>query len=76
MDPDNVAPLVVWLGSELSREVTGRVFGVSGGWIALADGWRRGPTEDRERRLDPAEVGEMVAACIAEAVPAEKVHGT
>ena len=46
MDADNIAPLVVWLGSEQSREVSGRVFEVSGGWIAAGDGWRRGPVED------------------------------
>ena len=31
MAPENVSPLVVWLGSAQSREVTGRVFEVSGG---------------------------------------------
>src|SRR3954447_20652488 len=29
-DPGNVAPLVVWLGSNQSRDVTGRVFNVKG----------------------------------------------
>ena len=39
-DPDNVAPTVVWLGSRESREVTGCVFELEGGRIALADGWK------------------------------------
>lgn len=75
MDADNVAPLVTWLGSAAAREVTGRVFEVSGGWISVADGWRRGPMEDRGRRLDPAEVGDMVAKAIAASVPAARVYG-
>ncbi len=38
MAPDNVAPLVVWLGSEASADVTGRVFEVEGGVLTVADG--------------------------------------
>ena len=76
MDPDNVAPLVAWLGSAESREVSGRVFEVSGGWVAVADGWRRGPVVDRGRRLDPAEVGVLVAESIAQGVTPAAVYGT
>src|SRR5450756_2037172 len=32
-DPDNIAPLVVWLGSPESKDITGRVFNVFGGHI-------------------------------------------
>ncbi len=76
MDASNIAPLVVWLGSEASRDVTGRVFEVSGGWVSVADGWRKGPVVDRGRRLEPSEVGEMVVQAMSEATPAEKVHGS
>ena len=31
MDPDNISPLVVWLGSAESTDVTGRVFEIEGG---------------------------------------------
>ncbi|MHB8449570.1 MAG: SDR family oxidoreductase, partial [Mycobacteriales bacterium] len=44
MDPANIAPLVVWLGSAASGAVTGRIFEVEGGTISLATGcwrWRR-----------------------------------
>lgn len=74
--PDNVAPLVVWLGSAASRHVTGRVFEAKGGWIALADGWRTGPERDKQARWQPAEVGEVVDALLDEAVPPQKVYGT
>ncbi len=43
MAPENVSPLVVWLGSVDSAGVTGRVFEVEGGKISVADGWQHGP---------------------------------
>ncbi len=38
MHPGNVSPLVVWLGSSASRDVTGRIFEIAGGKISVADG--------------------------------------
>jgi NAD(P)-dependent dehydrogenase (short-subunit alcohol dehydrogenase family) len=58
--PDNVAPLVTWLASTESAGVTGRVFLVSGGRIAVAEPWGRGRSVDRGARWDPAELGEVV----------------
>ncbi|MGH8809601.1 MAG: SDR family oxidoreductase [Noviherbaspirillum sp.] len=75
-DPANVAPLLVWLGSAASRHVTGRMFEAAGGMIGLADGWRSGVQRDKGARWQPAEVGDAVAALIAEARPAQKVFGT
>jgi NAD(P)-dependent dehydrogenase (short-subunit alcohol dehydrogenase family) len=65
--PDNVAPLVVWLGSPESRGVTGQVFLVGGGRIAVARGWQRGPGVDKGARWDPEELSDIVPALIAEA---------
>ena len=62
--PENVAPLVVWLGSPESRSVTGQVFLVGGGRIAVAEGWRRGAGVDKGARWDPAELGEVVASLL------------
>jgi NAD(P)-dependent dehydrogenase (short-subunit alcohol dehydrogenase family) len=76
MAPENVSPLVVWLGSPESREVTGRVFEVSGGKISVADGWRTGPEIDKGSRWDPAEVGAAVREVIARSTPPQKVYGT
>jgi NAD(P)-dependent dehydrogenase (short-subunit alcohol dehydrogenase family) len=76
MAPENVSPLVVWLGSAESREVTGRVFEVSGGKISVADGWRTGPDIDKGSRWDPSEVGSAVRDVLARAVPPQKVYGT
>ncbi len=76
MDPSNIAPLVAWLCSEESGDVTGRVFEVEGGKISVADGWRTGPAIDRGGRWNPADVGDAVREILAKAVPPQKVYGT
>jgi NAD(P)-dependent dehydrogenase (short-subunit alcohol dehydrogenase family) len=76
MDPANVAPLVAWLCSEGSGDVTGRVFEIEGGKLGVADGWRTGPAIDRGGRFDAAEVGDAVREILAKAVPPQKVYGT
>ena len=58
--PDNVAPLVVWLGSSESAGITGRVFQSGGGVIGVQEGWSRGPFEERNQPWDPAELGPIV----------------
>lgn len=73
---DNISPLVAWLASDDSEDVTGCVFEVQGGRISLCDGWRTGPTAERGARWDSAEVGSAVRGLIAEAVPPQKVFGT
>ena len=75
MAPENVSPLVVWLGSDRSRAVSGRVFEVEGGRIGVADGWQHGPTADKGARWEAAELDAVVAGLIEQApVPAE-VYG-
>ncbi|TKG66287.1 SDR family oxidoreductase [Prauserella endophytica] len=75
MAPENVSPLVVWLGSEESAEVTGRVFEVEGGQVSLAQGWRHGPAEDKGARWEPAELGPVVARLLERAPEPEPVYG-
>ena len=67
MAPENVSPLVVWLGSVESREVTGRVFEVEGGIVRVAEGWAHGPQVDKGARWDPAELGPVVTDLLAKA---------
>ncbi|WP_405167532.1 SDR family oxidoreductase [Nocardia sp. NBC_01499] len=75
MAPENISPLVVWLGSTESAAVTGRMFEVEGGKVALADGWRHGVAVDRGARWTPAELGQVVADLIAKGMPPEPVYG-
>ncbi|MGH9234610.1 MAG: SDR family oxidoreductase [Acidimicrobiales bacterium] len=75
MAPDNVAPLVVWLGSAQSAHVTGRVFEVEGGKVSVADGWQHGPAVDNGARWDPAALGPVVDELLAEAPPPAPVYG-
>ncbi|BAH52999.1 SDR family oxidoreductase [Rhodococcus opacus] len=75
MAPENISPLVVWLGSVESKDVTGRVFEVEGGKITVAEGWRHGPTQDKGARWEPNEIGPVVADLLAKAEPPVPVYG-
>ncbi|MCX4739799.1 SDR family oxidoreductase [Streptomyces antibioticus] len=75
MAPENVSPLVVWLGSAASDGVTGRVFEAEGGRITVMEGWRQGPTADKGARRSPAEAGETVRKLLARAEPPGAVYG-
>jgi NAD(P)-dependent dehydrogenase (short-subunit alcohol dehydrogenase family) len=44
--PRWVAPIVTWLASAESGDITGRIFESAGGLLAVAEGWHRGPTGD------------------------------
>jgi hypothetical protein len=68
-DPGNISPLVVWLGSSESKDVTGRVFNVRGGSISVAEPWHAGPGADKNERWDPAELGPVVQDLLSKAAP-------
>lgn len=75
MAPENVSPLVVWLGSAGSAGVTGRVFEAEGGRITVMEGWRPGPTADKGARWDAGEAGETVLKLLEEAELPGEVYG-
>ncbi|OUS94296.1 SDR family oxidoreductase [Rhodococcus sp. NCIMB 12038] len=75
MAPENISPLVVWLGSVESKDVSGRVFEVEGGKITVAEGWRHGPTQDKGARWEPKEIGPVVADLLAKAEDPVPVYG-
>ena len=75
MDPDNISPLVVWLGSPESRDVTGRLFEIEGGVLSVCDGWQHGPRIEKDRRWEPSEIGPALRELIAKAPPPAPVYG-
>jgi len=75
MAPENITPLVVWLASADSRDVTGRVFEVEGGIVRVAEGWARGPQADKGARWDAAELGPVVRELLAAARTPLPVYG-
>jgi NAD(P)-dependent dehydrogenase (short-subunit alcohol dehydrogenase family) len=76
MDPANIAPTVVWLGSAESAHVTGCVFELEGGKIMLEEGWRDGPSCERDERWQPAEVGAAVDRLLRLRAPPRAVWGS
>jgi NAD(P)-dependent dehydrogenase (short-subunit alcohol dehydrogenase family) len=75
MAPENVSPLVVWLGSAASAGVTGRVFETEGGRITVMEGWRPGPTADKGARWTPAEAGAAALKLLTGAAEPGRVYG-
>ncbi|MFD5887659.1 SDR family oxidoreductase [Streptomyces sp. NPDC060334] len=75
MAPENVSPLVVWLGSDASAGVSGRVFEAEGGRITVMEGWRPGPTAERGERWTPAEAGEAATKLLSAAETPQPVYG-
>jgi NAD(P)-dependent dehydrogenase (short-subunit alcohol dehydrogenase family) len=76
MDPANIAPTVVWLGSALSAHVSGCVFELEGGKIILEQGWDLGPGVDSGKRWNPADVGAAVDDLLSRRNRPRKVWGT
>ena len=76
MDPDNISPLVACLGSEDAGDITGCVLEIAGGMVSVCDGWRTGPSRDKEARWDAAELGDVLRELVAEGEAPQKVHGT
>ena len=67
-EPRWVAPVVTWLASAQSADVTGQVIESSGLVLAIAEGWRRGPSSE-EVPADPSEVDASVRKLLADARP-------
>jgi NAD(P)-dependent dehydrogenase (short-subunit alcohol dehydrogenase family) len=73
--PETISPLVVWLGSTQSAGVTGRVFGIFGNKITVAEGLVYGPSVDRDTIWEPGELSEVIPALVAEAAPNAPMSG-
>ena len=74
--PENVSSVVVWLCSEASAHVTGKIIEAEGGRIALADGWRSTEGIEQRARWEPEEVGSVMGRLLEQEQPPQKVWGT
>jgi NAD(P)-dependent dehydrogenase (short-subunit alcohol dehydrogenase family) len=74
--PERVAPLVAWLASPGSRDVTGRVFDMGGDWLSVAQGWRKGPVARNADGWTTADIGETLRELLAKAAPNASLYGT
>jgi NAD(P)-dependent dehydrogenase (short-subunit alcohol dehydrogenase family) len=71
--PQWVAPVVTWLASPRSADVTGQVIESSGHLLGIAEGWHRGP-HITEPPTDPAEVDTIVRELLAKARKRTKIN--
>jgi NAD(P)-dependent dehydrogenase (short-subunit alcohol dehydrogenase family) len=69
--PEHVSPFVVWLASEASSAVTGRVFSVVGGYVGVCEGWRIGSSvmAGPDGPLDYATIDAELPAALDKAAP-------
>jgi NAD(P)-dependent dehydrogenase (short-subunit alcohol dehydrogenase family) len=74
LSPRWIAPIVTWLASPESADVTGRVFDVTGQALSVAEGWHRGPTQEHPTD-DPAKLGDVVRRLVGEARPNANMLG-
>ncbi len=74
LSPRWIAPIVTWLASPESQDVTGRVFDVTGQALSVAEGWHRGPTEENPTD-DPTALGPIVKRLVGEARPNANMFG-
>jgi NAD(P)-dependent dehydrogenase (short-subunit alcohol dehydrogenase family) len=70
--PEWVAPVVTWLASPQSADVTGQVIESSGQILGIAQGWTRGPHVDSPP-IDPHEVDSVIRGLLAKATPRTKM---
>lgn len=74
-DPSNIAPIVVWLGSSESKDVTGQVFESTGGRLTVFERWHRGPGTNPQRRFAPTELGPIVRDLLAKTKAPDAIGG-
>ena len=70
--PEWVAPIIAWLASEKSADVTGQVIESSGQILGIAEGWRRGPNIDNPP-LDPHAIDPIIRELLSRATPRTKM---
>ena len=70
--PEWVAPVITWLASSQSSDVTGQVIESNGQLLAIAQGWIRGP-HITNPPIDPHEMDAAIRPLLARATPRTKM---
>jgi NAD(P)-dependent dehydrogenase (short-subunit alcohol dehydrogenase family) len=73
--PEHVSPLIAWLASPEAQEITGRVFDVGGGKVAVAEGWHLGPATFKKELWTVEELRTLVPELVAQAAPNANMMG-
>jgi NAD(P)-dependent dehydrogenase (short-subunit alcohol dehydrogenase family) len=73
--PEDNSPIVAWLASPESGDVTGRVVEIDGSRITVENGWAHGPSRDNGHRWAAIDVGPVLRALLAEGPSPEPVYG-
>lgn len=74
LDPDNIAPLVVYLASDDAKDITGRVFRIIGGTVWLLESWRSFDKITKPGRWAPEELGPKVKELLGRAPERENLQ--
>ena len=81
--PENIAPLVAFLCSDRADGITGQVFGITGGFVQLYQGWTPVTELEKAGRWEPGELadragelfGDRPTAYRPEASPLRRITG-
>lgn len=73
--PEDNSPIVAWLASAESGDVSGRVIEIDGSVITVESGWRHAASNDRGRRWEAGEVGPALRELLAQSPQPEAVYG-
>ncbi|TMC68050.1 MAG: SDR family oxidoreductase [Chloroflexi bacterium] len=74
LDPANIAPLALFLASDLSAGITGQVFGLQGGVLELFEGWRPGERVEHQGRWSADELAAAMPQLFAGRSTAYEPH--
>jgi hypothetical protein len=65
--PENIAPMVAFLGTDAAAEITGQVFYVYGGTVYLFEGWTYDTVINKSARWTVEELVDQVPTLFKEA---------